>query len=122
MKTKTNVDALAKELQGQTVGREKAIECLHHPAALVRVNAIWAIGRMAPEDPTLLVEIQRAFEDPLNQTPLLGGVKVAHIAVEALVRIGSVKSRALALALLEKSGPDRDTIIWHLQSEGLKLP
>lgn len=115
------VESLAKELQRETVGADFVMRCLRHPAALVRANALWALGRLATRNDTLLPELERCFEDPQNQVALWGGTKVAHLAVEALAKVGTPQAIAKARALVEKSGTDREAILWHLTSEGLRL-
>lgn len=118
---KEEVLALADELQRPDLTREAVLPYLKHDTASIRAIAIRALGRLVAGDPTLIPQLAGAFEEKSNQVDLMGGIKVADLAIEALARAGTPEASRLAESFLSRTGPRRDFVIWYLKSEGLQL-
>jgi len=117
------IESTIEYLKGDSVSPEDAIRCLEHEAALVRVNAVDALGRLATRHDHLVDQLVAAIRDPRNRTVLMGTVTVSHVAVANLVRVGTERARSAAAQVLgEWTGDDRDDLLWHLRSEGLSIP
>jgi len=96
---------------------------LDHKAALIRVNAIMAIGRKIKEDTSLIPDLVRAANDPRNDVKLIGTITVSHVAIESLLRSGSREASQRAQEIVEsRSEQEREDIRWYLRSQGITLP
>lgn len=94
-------------------------ELLHHPAAVVRVNALNALVPQARSDDRLVENMVAAAEDPLNDIRLMGTISVRHHAVACLYRVGNLTASRWAANLLATwPEPDRSDLVWYLRSEG----
>ncbi len=104
-------------LTGATTFRELR-ELRQHPNALVRSNAIRALAP-SPEVSEAIEELVAAAEDSANATRLMGTIRVSHLAVESLFRLGTPEAFRVAETLLcEWPEPDRSDLLWYLRSEG----
>jgi HEAT repeat protein len=114
------IDPLIKRLNSDQVSRSELRELLNHRAALVRVNAVEAIGRLARHDETLVDDLRAAAVDPKSAVRLMGTIAIAHVAVACLLRIGTPKAVAIVRDLLAQwPEPDRSDLLWFVKSEGL---
>ncbi len=95
-------------------------QLLDHGAILVRVNAIDAVARRALQDAALVDDLQRAATAPQNSARLMGTVAVSHVAVAALLRVGTPQASEVARQLMAKwPESDREDLLWYLRSERL---
>jgi hypothetical protein len=105
---------------------EVPIDELHrltaHPAALVLVNAIEMLGQKANGDPQILDDLRNAAMAEINQVCLMGTIRIAHVAIACLLRIGSERALTIANDLISsRPEPERSDLMRYLQSEGLAL-
>jgi hypothetical protein len=115
-----DITATVEYLKTDNVSPVDAVRLLEDEAALVRVNAVDAVGRLAMEDESLLDDLVAAARNPRNQTILMGRVRISHVAIANLLRVGTQRAKTLVAQLLEERDPeDRDDLLWYLQSEGL---
>jgi HEAT repeat protein len=93
---------------------------LRHPSILVRANAAEAIGRLADQPDQFVADLARAATDPVNSALLMGTIRVAHVAVAALVRLGTPRALAEAQLLIQQwPEPERGDLFRYLRSEAL---
>jgi uncharacterized Fe-S center protein len=98
----------------------RALAC--HPAALVRVNAIDRLGRLASTEEVAIDDLRRAATDAVNQTQLMGTTRVAHVALATLLRVGTDVADQTAQELIDDwPESDKQDLLWYLQSEGLPV-
>ncbi|MBY0395733.1 MAG: hypothetical protein K2X91_04580 [Thermoleophilia bacterium] len=96
------------------------VSALADPSIVVRANALEALTPHARLDPALLDRLAEAATSPENATRLMGTISVAHVAVAALLRVGTPGAEAAARRLLEDwPEPDRSDLLWYLSTEGL---
>ncbi len=94
---------------------------LRESGGFVRASAIEVIGRFAAEAPDIVVcELTAAADHPGNQWRLMGAVTLAHLAVRALLMIGTPAAVAAANRWREARTPQEcEELAWWLRSEGI---
>lgn len=114
-----NMQNLIDRIRAGRVTTEE-LRCLtQHPAALVRVNAIEMLAQKGNGDEQLLDDLRIAAVAAVNQVCLMGTVRVGHVAIGSLLRIGSARALTIANDLIEsRTEPERTDLLSYLHSEG----
>jgi hypothetical protein len=116
------VQELIDRLRGSGMLLDEIRPHLHHGAALVRSHAIEAMAGKLQANPEVLPELLEAVVDPANSIRLMGTISVAHVGVASLLRASCDEARQGVKRLLATwPQPDRDDLLWYLESEGLSV-
>src|SRR5687767_13968040 len=95
---------------------------IRHPSALVRVNAIEMFAQKVNGDEQLLDDIRMAALADVNQACLMGTIRISHVAIRALLQVGSERAQTIANDLIERRPePERSDLLSYLHSEGFAL-
>ena len=115
---KENFQWIVDRLKNEETSIKETQELLHHPSSVVRVNAVDALARRSRDGLELIEDLVTAAKHPKNDTPLMGTITVAHVAVASLFRVGTQKALAAGKQLLDEwPEPDRSDLLWYLKSE-----
>jgi hypothetical protein len=116
------IEMLVDRLKELSASRQEVLDSLEHDAALVRVNALEAVARMAQDDESLIPAIAQAAMNECNNVRLLGTTTVRHVALGCLLCIANDSARRAAADIIEKwPADDRTDLQWYLDSEGISL-
>ena len=122
MPTVDPIQSLIDQLRSGHAPLSEIRRLLHHPGAIVRVNAIVALISHAKNDRGSLKELIAAASNAENSVCLMGTISVAHVAVSCLLRVDTEEAVEAAKALLSNwPEPDRTDLTWYLKSEGLAI-
>lgn len=115
------VEVLVDRLKAGQMETKEMVELLSHPTSTIRANTLEAIARRGQAGESVVEVLAAAAADSKNRTLILmGTVSVAHVAMAALLKVGSSEARLLAGGLLAAwPEPDRSDLLWYLNSEKL---
>jgi hypothetical protein len=109
-------------LKSDNVVAEDAIRLMNDEAALIRVNAIDAITRLAKDNEGFLDYLADAARSPRNRVILMGTIRVSYVALANIFRLGTLRAKILGTEIIESWVPDdRDDLVWYLRSEGIEV-
>lgn len=94
------IQELIDRLTSGTMHLDEIRSYLHHPAAIVRVNAIEALAAKLKTNPEVLQEVLEAVLDPKNSIRLMGTISIAHVGVASLLRSSCDAAREAVKQLL----------------------
>lgn len=111
---------LLERLHDPQIPLEALLTHLNHDAALIRANVLFAHSARPATDVAITALTHAAWTQE-NTVRLMGTISVAHVAVAALLRLGTEDARTAAQRLLELwPEPDREDLMWYLKTENLE--
>jgi hypothetical protein len=114
-----DVVALVEKLRRPEASKDELLGNLDHPVESIRIIAIRALSPLVAKESSLAPHLLRAYRDPRNQSEVLGGIKVAHLVIESLIRAGTPEAIELARTLFAETGTYQELVLRYLESEGL---
>lgn len=106
--------------KGGKCTKEELFTFLENNNVPLRANALLALVPLGRNDPEIIRRVAQAATDPTSDDVIMGGVTIAFIAIECLIRIGTPEALTLARSLIESyAGFKRETLEYCLKSENL---
>lgn len=97
-------------------------QLLSHGSPLIRGLALKSLAVSGRHDEGLVDELTAAALDPVNDAPWIGTISVAHVAVECLSKVGTLRAVEAAHALLKRwPESDRVHLTLYLNASGWNI-
>lgn len=105
-------------LKGGGLAVSEILRFVDDPAALVRVNALFALVPFGKSEPSIVAAIEHSALNPYNAIRLMGTTTVAHIAVGCLLQIDTPESiQSARRVCLRWNDSERSDLFWYLKGE-----
>ena len=117
---RSSADPLIESIRSGKVPDDELVSLLNHKSVLVRANVYELAASRAKLDSSWIPRLRAAAVDARSGQVVMGTVRLSHIAVACLLRIGNRQAVQLAEDLIARwPEPEKDDLLWYLRSQSL---